>query len=80
MKQPGIRGAGQLIRERLRLLRCNVEAKRFDGDQAISGRLVRPENRTKRANTDLMQHPERAERRRWGEGRRIVSGQWIETI
>jgi hypothetical protein len=75
MKQPRFGRRRQLVGQGAGLLRGYVEAKDFDRDQPVPIRLVRPENRTKGTNTNLMQDPERAERRRGGERGRIVSGQ-----
>ena len=75
MKQPGLRRTGEFIGEGPRLLRRNVEPKDFDGDEPVTCWLVCPEHRAERDNADLMQHPEGAERGRWGECRRVVSGQ-----
>ena len=57
------------------LFRCRVEAEYLHRDEAVASRPVGPKHGTQRADTDLMQHAERAERRRRGEGGRIVSGQ-----
>ncbi len=65
----------QLVGQRLGLFGRNVEAEHFDGDQTVARGFVRAENRAERANTDLMQDPKRAERWRWGEGRRLVFSQ-----
>jgi hypothetical protein len=75
VEKTGLGRLGQLVRERMRLLGGDVEAEDLHGNETVTRGLVCAENRTKRANTDLMQHPEGAERRRWGEGRRIFSGQ-----
>jgi hypothetical protein len=64
----------ELVCERLRLFGRNVEAEQLHRHQAVSRRFVRAEHGTESANTNLMQDPERSERRRWSEGSRIVSG------
>jgi hypothetical protein len=58
MEETGFGGARELVGERLRLLRRDVEAERLDRDQPIALRLVGAENRPQRAYADLMQHPE----------------------
>ncbi len=74
MEEAGVGRASQLIGERLRLLWRHIETEDLDGNQTVARRLVRPEHRTQRANTNLMQDPERSECRRWSERGRIVSG------
>ncbi len=59
-----VRNPLKLIGKRVRLLRRQVEAERFDRDEAIARRLVRPEDRPENAASDLMQNPEWPERRR----------------
>ena len=76
MEEARIRGARQLVGERLRLFWRDVEPEDLDRDEPIAGGLVRSEDRSKRANTDLMQHPKRAKRGRWSECSRVVSGQF----
>ncbi len=67
--------APELVRKRARLFRCEIEPECLDRDESIARRLVCPVDGTKCADTDLMQHPEGAERR-WGrESSRVVSGQ-----
>ena len=61
MEQAGLGRARQLVSERLRLLRRDVEAERFHGDQPIALRLVGAENRPQRTYANLMQHPEGSE-------------------
>ena len=67
MKEVGFRGERELIRQRLRLLRRDVETKHLDRDQAVARRLVRAEHRAQRAHADLVQDPEGSERRRRSE-------------
>ena len=75
MEEAGFGGARQLVGERLRLLGRDVEPEHLDGDQPIARRLVGAEDGTERANANLMQHPEGAERWRAARMRRVVSGQ-----
>ena len=58
----------------MRLLRRDVEAERLHRDQTVARRLICAKDRTQRANANLVQDPERAERGRWGERGGIVSG------
>ena len=74
MKEAGIGRAPQLVGERSRLLRRNVEPEHLDRDQSIARRLIGPKNRTKRPNTDLVQDPKRSER--WGWRRRRPDRLW----
>ena len=76
MEEPGVRGRRKLVGERLGLLGRHVEAEDLYGDKTIAGWLVGAKDRSERANADLMQHPEGAERWWWCERRRIVSGQF----
>ncbi len=80
MEQSGFRRFRQLVSERLCLLRCDVETKELDGHEPVAGWLVGAEDGTKRADTDLMQHPEGAECGGRCERRRIVSGQLSELL
>jgi hypothetical protein len=66
MEQPGFGGARQLIRERARLLRGQVEPEDLDGNETVALRLVGAEDGPERTDTDLMQDPEWAEL--WGRG------------
>ena len=60
----GLRGARQLVGQRLRLLGGDVETEDLDRDETIARRLVGAEHGTESADADLMQHPEGAERGR----------------
>ena len=75
MEETGFRRATQLVRERLRLLGDDIEAEDFDGDEAIARGFVGAKDGTERANADLVQHAERAERGRRGECAGVLSGQ-----
>src|SRR5690349_14804357 len=80
MKQPRFGGLRQLVGERLRLFRSDVEPEDLDRDEPVTRGLVCAEDRTKRANTNLVQDPKRSKRRRWCERRRVVSGQFQELL
>ena len=73
-KRPASAARAQLVGERLRLLGGDVEPEHLDGDQTIARRFIGAKDGTKRANTDLMQHPEGAEAG-GGECGWVVSGQ-----
>ena len=75
VEEAGVRGLRQLVGERAGLLGRDVESKDLDGDEPIAGGLVGSENGSKRADTDLMQHPEGAKRWRGRKSGRVVSGQ-----
>ena len=79
VEKAGFGGAAQLIRQRLRLFRNDVETKDLDGHEPIARRLVRPEDRTERPHSHLMQHAERAERGRRGECCGVLSGQRVSS-
>ena len=75
MEKADLRGTRELVRKGAGLLGSDIEAEDFDGDESISRGLVCSKDGPKRADTDLMQHPEGA--KGWG-GRkpgRVVSGQ-----
>ena len=74
-KRPASAALRQLVGERARLLGHDVESKDFDGDEPIARGLVGSKNGSKGADTDLMQHPEGAKRRRGRKSGRVVSGQ-----
>src|SRR4051812_17169870 len=74
MEQTRIGRSRQFVGERLRLFGGHIEPEHFYGDKAIACGFVSTEHRTQRANTNLMQDPERSECRWWNEGSRIVSG------
>ncbi len=75
MEQSGVGRARELVRERLGLLWREVDPERLDGDQAVAVRFIGAKDGTKRAHTDLMQHPEGAELSRGSEGGGVVSRQ-----
>ena len=62
-KRPASAARRQLVGERLRLLGRDVEAERLHRDQSIALRLIGAEDRSQRADADLVQHPEGAELR-----------------
>src|SRR3954471_17311277 len=74
MEQTRVGSSRQFLGQQLRLFGRHVEPEHFDGDEAIACGFVGAEYRTQRANTNLMQDPERSECRWWNEGSRIVSG------
>src|SRR3954452_14064192 len=74
MEQTRIGRSRQFVGERLRLFGGHIEPEHFYGDKAIACGFVSTEHRTQRANTNLMQDPERSECRWWSEGSRVVSG------
>ena len=76
VKEPRVGRAGELVRKRLCLFRGDIESEHLDRDQPVARRLVRAKDGTERSHADLMQHPKGAERRRWGERRRVVSRQF----
>ena len=54
----------QLVNERVRLFRREIETKHFDCNEPIASlacRLVRAKHRAQRARTNLMENPERPE-------------------
>ena len=75
MEKSDLCGSRELVRKGAGLLWSDVEAEDFDSDESISRGLVCSENGPKRADTDLMQHPEGA--KGWGRRKpgRVVSGQ-----
>ena len=75
MKQSGFAGAAQRVRERARLFRNDVEPEDLDGDKAVAGWFVCPEDGTECTHANLMQNPKRAEGRRRNVGVRGVSSQ-----
>ena len=75
VKEACISGLAQLVSQRSRLLGSDVEAEDFDRYQPIARGLVCSKHGAKRADTDLMQHPEGAKRRGRRKSGRIVSGQ-----
>jgi hypothetical protein len=80
VEQPGFCSLGQFVSEGVCLFRRDVETEDFYGDQPVTYGLVGSKDRPERANADLMQHPEGAERGRRCERRRIVSGQFWELL
>jgi bacillithiol biosynthesis cysteine-adding enzyme BshC len=80
MKEPGLGRNGQRVRQALGLFGSNVETENLDGDETVTGRLVGPEDGTKRPDADLVQHPEGAESGRRCECRRVVSTQLLELL
>ena len=73
MEQAGISGFRQLIGKRLCLFRRHIEAEQLHRNETVSGRFVGTKDGTERADTNLMQDPERSKCRRWSEGSRVVS-------
>jgi hypothetical protein len=63
MVQVGVRDALELVGERARLFRREVQSKGFYGDEPVLRGFVGPENGTKGACADLMQNSEGSERR-----------------
>src|SRR6185503_13926440 len=74
MKQPRIGRSREFLGERLRLFWSDVEPKDFNRNEAVACGFVGTEHGAQRANTNLMQDPERSEGRWWGERSRVVSG------
>ena len=74
VEEAGIGRARQLVSKRLRLLGGHIEPEHLDRDQTIARRFVGAKDGTERANTNLMQDPERSECRGWSERSRVVSG------
>ena len=75
MEKADLRGSRELVRKGAGLLGSDVEAEDFDSDEPISRGLVCSKNGPKRADTDLMQHPEGAKGWRRRKPGRVVSGQ-----
>jgi hypothetical protein len=75
MEERDTGSARKLVGQRSCLLGRDIQSKDFDRDEAIARGFVCAKDGTESADTDLMQHPEGAERGRWGESGRIVSGQ-----
>src|SRR4051812_39779708 len=75
MEERGLDCALQRVGQRLRLLGHDVEPEDFDGNEAVVRRIICSENRTKSANTYLVQHREGAEGWRRRECAWVLSGQ-----
>jgi len=67
----------QVVGERARLFRRQVEPECLDGDEPVVRGFIGPKNRTENAGADLMQNPEWSERRwRRRPGEIALSQRW----